>query len=211
LAMLIVSAQSLALIAVRLVMAEPSRAYFFLAWNLLLAWIPYILGLLLFANKQNFISYRTLLPIILLWLLFFPNAPYIVTDFFHFNQKPNVSVWFDLLMLISFAWSGLLLGLVSLRDVHVVITQKTNRTLGWLFAGTSILCGAVGVYMGRYLRWNTWDLFIDPIAFLNDLVTHFIYPTQDSRAWGLTVTFSLFLCASYLAFLLLMRHQPTDS
>lgn len=211
LALLIISGESLVLIAIRFFMAAPSRAYLFLVWNLFLAWIPYIIGLLLLINRRHFSSIFALLPIVLLWLLFFPNAPYIATDFFHFDQKPHIPVWFDLIMLFSFAWSGLLLGLISLRDVHFVITQKTNRMVGWFFVAMSIFFGAVGVYMGRYLRWNTWDVFIDPVALLNDLVTRFIYPTQDWRAWGVTAAFSLFLGASYIALLLFMKHQPADN
>lgn len=114
-------------------------------------------------------------------------------------------------MLFSFAWSGLLLGLVSLRDVHIVIAQKTNHFLGWLFVVMAILFGAMGVYMGRYLRWNSWDVFIDPIELLHDLTARFMYPSQDWRAWGLTVAFSFFLGAAYVTLLLLMKNQPRES
>lgn len=208
-ALLIISAESLVLITIRFFMATPSRAYIFLAWNLLLAWIPYLIGLWLLVYYRRLTSW-ILSPIVLLWLLFFPNAPYIATDFFHFEQKPHVPIWFDLIMLFSFAWSGLLLGLVSLRDVHIVIAQKTNQFFGWLFVVVAIFFGAVGVYMGRYLRWNTWDVFIDPAQLLNDLMLRFVYPSQDWRAWGVTLAFSLFLGTAYVTLLLLMKNHPAD-
>lgn len=211
LALLVISSASLILIGVRLFLAAPSRAYAFLVWNLFLAWIPYVIGLCLLIYHPRITSRWMLLVIVLLWILFFPNAPYIATDFFHFDQKPHIPVWFDLIMLFSFAWSGLLLGLLSLRDVQTVIAEKTNHFLGWLFVMLAILFGAVGVYMGRYLRWNSWDVFIDPIELVNDLVTRFMYPSQDWRVWGLTVAFSFFLGAAYATLLLLMKNQPNES
>lgn len=211
LALLVISSTSLILIAIRLFLAAPSRAYAFLVWNLFLAWIPYVIGLLLLSYHRHITSRWALSAIVLLWILFFPNAPYIATDFFHFDQKPHIPVWFDLIMLFSFAWSGLLLGLLSLRDVQTVIVQKTNHFIGWFFVVMAILFGAVGVYMGRYLRWNSWDVFIDPFELANDLVIRFMYPSQDWRAWGLTTAFSFFLGAAYATLLLLMRNQSDES
>lgn len=204
LALIVVSSASIVLIMIRCWFAAPSKAYTFLLWNLFLAWIPYLIGLGLFIYRQR-ISVWLMWILVLLWLLFFPNAPYIATDFFHFDQKPRIPVWFDLVMLFSFAWSGLLLGLISLRDVHMVVADKMGCVGGRLFALGAILFGALGVYMGRYLRWNSWDVFIDPLALLNDVLTRLVYPTQDWRAWGLTLVFSFFLGAAYTTLWLLMK------
>jgi uncharacterized membrane protein len=208
LALLLISGTSLVLIAIRFYFAMPSRAYVFLVWNLFLAWIPYLIGLLLLLYRQQIKAAWQLWIVVGGWLLFFPNAPYIATDFFHFGQKPYIPVWFDLIMLFSFAWSGLLLTLLSLRDVHTVIAQRYGCGWGRLFAAGAIGFGALGVYTGRYLRWNSWDVFIDPAELLSDVTHRLIYPSQDWRAWGLTLAFSFFLGSAYTT-LLLLTEDPS--
>ena len=98
----------------------------------------------------------------MLWLLFLPNAPYIVTDFVHLTARSTVPLWFDGVELSAFAWTGMLLGFVSLYLVHAVARHRFGGTAGWL--GVLAVLGLVsaGVYLGRVKRWNSWDLITQP-------------------------------------------------
>lgn len=180
--------------------------YAFLVWNLFLAAIPYGISTLLveFENLRK----RPLVfwSLIALWLLFLPNAPYIFTDLFHLSPKNGVPLWFDLLLLLSFAWNGIILGYLSLFDVQELVSQKLGKRFTWLsVVGILFLC-AFGVYLGRYLRWNSWDLFFNPFALLSDIADRFLNPFAHPQTWGLTLGYGTFLVLGYLTLNVLIRH-----
>jgi uncharacterized membrane protein len=142
-------------------------SYAFLLWNVFLALIPFGLSsVLVYANKLP-------TPLFWLttacWLLFFPNAPYVLTDLLHLRPF-MVPVWYDLLMLLSFAWTSLMIGFVSLSDMQSLISQRFNQLAGWLFVGVALVLGSFGIYLGRFLRWNSWDVLTEPRRLLNDIL-----------------------------------------
>lgn len=148
-------------------------SFFFLIWNLILAWLPFWFAL---AARR----YRAKLPFLIiwggLWLLFFPNAPYIITDLIHIYPRHGVPVWYDALMIFSFALTGLFLGIVSLAMMHALVVQRLGRKMGWLFVASVLVLSSFGVYIGRFLRWNSWDLFSNPFLLFQDLATHLFDP-----------------------------------
>ncbi len=96
------------------------------------------------------------------WLAMFPNAPYIITDFIHLYEIPPLTWWFDLGMILTFALSGLFLGIVSLRTMHDLVRPKLGAVIGWLFVAVASLLSGFGVYLGRFQRLNSWDLLTKP-------------------------------------------------
>ena len=173
-----------------------------LVWNLLLAWIPYLFSLAAAILHMRFPRgwWLLLLPAFF-WMLFFPNAPYIVTDFLHLHERQGVPIWFDIGMLATFAWTGVFLAIASLRTMQVLVKEYLGWIVSWLFAGYALFMGGLGIYLGRFERWNSWDLFLHPRAILVDIATRFIHPMSNLRFFGFTLLFAAFLLICYLTFI----------
>ena len=171
-----------------------------LAWNLLLAWVPYGVSLLadwLRARRPGQ-PWMLILPGAL-WLAFLPNAPYIVTDLMHLNQRADQWLyWYDVIMVVAFAWTGCVLGAISLGIAQGIVARHLGRLVGWLFVlVTAGLCG-FGIYVGRFLRWNSWDLLTNPLTLARDLADAFRHPLQHPHPWALCALFAAFVLVGYL-------------
>ncbi len=178
-----------------------SRSFRFLTWNLFLAWLPYLCSLWILSihRRQPRRWWLLLLPGAV-WLLFFPNAPYLVTDFIHVRTYLRVPVWYDIGMFIAFAWAGCFLAVVSLHVMHQIIRDYTGRLTSWLIiTGVMGLCG-LGVYVGRFLRWNSWDVFLYPTDVLGDIAHRLMHPLSHLQAYGVTLLFAAFLFVCYWTF-----------
>jgi uncharacterized membrane protein len=181
--------------------------FLFLNWNLFLAFIPWALSSMLIVYPQ--LQQKKLAVACLLgtWLLFFPNAPYILTDLFHLKLALGMPIWFDLLLILSFAWVGLLFGFMSLWDIEKILKRYlvTSRLKGLLryrlsiplFSSALLFIGSFGIYLGRYLRWNSWDIIAEPFALIYDIGDRFINPFEHPRTWGVTLFMGLFLNVVY--------------
>lgn len=189
------SAYAIAVLAFR--MAWTGKiTYIFLLWNLFLAWVPYGLSLLV-ANRKPRPAWL-LLPVLGTWLLFLPNAPYILTDLVHLKARHGVPFWYDLMLILSFAFSGLLLGWISLLNVQQQLQHWIRPAYSWvLVALTSLACG-FGIYLGRVLRYNSWDILSDPYALLQDVAAPLLHPRAHVGTIGTTLAFSGFLFLGYL-------------
>ncbi len=141
----------------------------------------------------------------MLWLLFLPNAPYIFTDFVHLSATSAAPLWFDGVMLSAFAWTGLLLGYVSLDLVHAVARHRFGGALSWAGVLCVLALVSVGVYLGRFKQWNSWDVLVRPGARLAELHTHLNDPSSLGRAIGATFGLTLLLALAYFVFYVLMR------
>ena len=188
-----------------------SFAYHNLAWNLFLAWIPYLCSL--WAALIDTILPRRWWLLILpgaLWLIFFPNAPYIVTDFLHLTDRPFVPLWYDIVMLATFAWTGCFLAIASLRTMQILVKQYVGWILSWLFAGVALTMGGLGIYLGRFSRWNSWDLFMQPEAILYEVAHRLLNPLSNLRFFGFTLLFTAFLLVMYLTFISVRKVKGPD-
>lgn len=189
-----------------------SVSYFFLIWNLFLAVIPVLLSLLLFRLYAS--PNRCLGPLFFLgsflWLLFFPNAPYIFTDFLHLKPRPHIPLWFDTVLLFSFAWNGITSGFLSLRVMHLLIERRANGMAGWLFVLVVCPLAAFGIFLGRFLRWNSWDVLHNPLPLLNDLLELLRQPVAWNEQTSIVLFVSPFLFLAYASVLGLgsMRAGP---
>lgn len=175
--------------------------YAFLVWNLFLALIPFGISSLTLIYHERVRSKLILFTVIFSWLLFFPNAPYIVTDFFHLKDRGNIPYWYDLGLLVSAAWNGLMLGFISLYDMQQVINKLLGKAYGWFFAMSSIVLGSFGIYLGRYQRFNSWEVLTNPLELFADIAGRFLNPFAHPRTMFVTLLFSAFLSVGYLTFL----------
>jgi uncharacterized membrane protein len=177
-----------------------------LAWNLFLAWIPLGLALLLYDRRVHRAGPATLAGIGLAWLLFFPNAPYIVTDFTHLaGDTGEKKFWFDGVLIATAATTGLLLGFVSLYLLQAMVRSRLGARCAWLFVFATLGLSSFGVYLGRVQRWNSWDVFVRPGSLAAELGHALVDPLAHPRPIGVSLLFTSFLAASYLVFYRLAR------
>ena len=187
--------------------------YGFLVWNLFLAWIPFMISYFTytFTLKRRWIY--VVIPIAaFLWLIFFPNAPYILTDFQHLaHRSGELPVWYDVMMLIWFAFTGLLLGMVSLFLMQEIIRLEFGRWAGWAFVAAVTGLSSAGVYMGRFLRWNSWDILRDPAGIALYSFERVQDPSLQSIVFiGLFAAFFLFLYVTLYTFGHLLLERPVN-
>ena len=186
------------LLALRMLVTE-SFFYGFLVWNLFLAIIPYTISSWLYQTHWIRKNSFPLLLFLGIWLLFLPNAPYLITDLMHLRHARSSLSWLDPFMLFAFALNGLLFGILSMQHVFQLIEHKCNRKIATrtLFC-IVFLCG-FGIYLGRFLRWNSWELFSDPMLLLKDCVYSMLHPAYRVRTWGITLGFGTFLWLLFLS------------
>lgn len=173
--------------------------YHFLIWNLFLAWIPFIISYFTYIVKLSRRQIYFVIPVAaFLWLIFFPNAPYILTDFQHLAkiQWQDLPVWYDVMMLLWFAFTGLLLGVVSLFLMQEIVRREFGHWVGWGFVAVVTGLTSVGVYVGRFLRLNSWDIFSDP----KNLALYTIQSAHNSGlgSIGFIILFSAFFLFLYI-------------
>jgi uncharacterized membrane protein len=197
LALVLASILSCMLVVVRTYYAG-TTAYVFFFWNLFLAWVPLAAALVFYglAARQGR-SWLLLLGAGVLWFLFFPNAPYIVTDIVHLRETAPVPYWYDLICVMAFAQTGLFLGYLSLYLMQEVVRAWLGRWAGWFFALAMLGLSAFGVYLGRYLRWNSWDALVRPLETLRD-AARVANPWNDVQPLAFSMTFFAFSLVCYL-------------
>src|SRR5512138_917342 len=186
------------LVAVRLIYWQ-SAGYSNLLWNLFLAWIPFVLAYLAYMMSwRRTLVYFTIPVFAFLWLIFFPNAPYILTDLQHLGQ-PSYSgapIWYDVVIFIWFSWTGMLLGIVSLSLMQEIIRRQMGRAAGWAFVVIVSGLTGVGLYLGRFVRLNSWDILRNPGEIASSLPDWFAEPSR--RSVGFILLYTLFFIFVYL-------------
>jgi uncharacterized membrane protein len=170
----------------------------FFLWNLFLAWVPVGAALVFYglAGRQSR-SWTLLFVAAIVWFLFFPNAPYIVTDLVHLRERRPVPYWYDIICVMTFAQTGLFLGYLSLYLVQEVIRAWLGRWAGWVAALGMLGLSAFGVYLGRFLRWNSWDALVDPMETLRG-AARVANPWNDVQPYAFSATFFAFSLVCYL-------------
>ncbi len=180
--------------------------YAFLFWNLFLAFIPWIIA--------NLLDYKSLkkrieIPLMLVWLFMFPNAPYLFTDLIHLGKKPFAPRWFDITLLLSYGTSGFAYGYFSLKTIEGKI-QKYFPKIKLLYIKAFIIyLSSYGIYLGRFLRWNSWDIITNFVPLIRDVFKTIKHPVQNAAAWGFTILFGTLL--NILFFILEAVSTGSDS
>lgn len=171
----------------------------FMAWNLVLAAIPAIAAgfFARAAEKRAHVAIHAMW--FALWLAFLPNAPYLLTDFQHLNHSPGIPRWYDIALFSACAGTGLLLGYTSLADVQAVISRRFSIRLGWVLAGAALFLSGFGIYLGRFLRWNSWDVLTKPVKITFDTARWLSNPQPLAEATGMTLIYGTTLLLGYIA------------
>lgn len=170
--------------------------FVFLVWNLFLAFLPFVFSWRLKLERPGLLNLGKLL----LCLLFLPNAPYILTDLFHLRTQTYDLIWFDTLLIANFAWCGLLFYFFSLRHLQKFMQPLFSKNF---IAGALILLSMLngfGIYIGRYLRFNSWDILTQPFALAREMAALILQPWVHPQAWGITVLYGIFLYLGYWQF-----------
>ena len=204
------SAICILLVAARIAYSDTIR-YTNLVWNLFLAWIPFVLAYLAYTlSWKKRLLYFVIPVTAFLWLIFFPNAPYILTDLQHLaKESTSAPLWYDVIVMVWFSWTGLLLGLVSLYLMHDIIQRTFGRMAGWTFVFIVSGLSSFGVYLGRFVRFNSWDLLNDPKEIVVTILGLAIDPSM--RLIAFTILFAVFYLFVYLtlySFAHLVREHP---
>lgn len=173
-----------------------STYYLFLVWNLFLAGVPFLITqtykLTLQWQKSKILALMTFA----VWLLFLPNSPYIITDLVHLHDSFSYMVWYDMFLVFVFALNGLILGLLSLMDMSTMIRERYGKTAASYTIFKACLLSGFGIYLGRFLRFNSWDVATKPKVLLLEI----LQSLREPKVWMITFAFGGFL---WILFLLL--------
>ena len=175
-----------------------------LTWNLFLAWFP--LGVVLVLRDLRTAGFKNpwLLGIVLIvWLVFLPNAPYIITDLYHVKEVDNHLLWFDTMTLFLFALTGLLIGLYSILIVHRMLRPLVGQWSTWALMLFSQVLSGFGIYLGRMGRWNSWDILAQPSSLIRAIALAY----QDHLSIKLTLAYGFVLIVLYVAFYWYVEHE----
>ncbi|MEP2936996.1 MAG: DUF1361 domain-containing protein [Gilvibacter sp.] len=195
--LLILTGLSLATVVAR-IFATEDILYLFLIWNLFLAALPYTFAKITARHaKPKNLGLRAML-LLGFWLLFLPNSFYIVTDLIHLKRSQSHLIYFDLLMIASFAITGLMYGYYSIQVISKTMASYWNKTtLSLATLAVYLLCG-FGIYLGRVLRWNSWDIITQPAQLFRDIAVIVLNPLSHLQSWGITIGFGVFLYTLHL-------------
>lgn len=187
---------SMLLLAARVVYSDTGR-YVFMIWNLFLAWIPFALALLImYASERKMAPWVRTLGFCV-WLGFLPNAFYILSDFIHLHPTGEVSMLSDVVLMASFVWNGFLLGFISVYLMQLELMKYFSRRSAHAVVATIFLACSFAIYLGRYLRWNTWDVVANPADVLIDVSDRIINPAAHLQTVSTTVLFFALLSTIY--------------
>ncbi|MGK2861675.1 MAG: DUF1361 domain-containing protein [Chitinophagaceae bacterium] len=185
------------LLGIRMVITS-DITYLFLTWNLFLAVVPYAITQWMTANPAILKNRIKLGGALFLWLLFIPNSFYILTDLFHLEEFDTAPKWFDLLLIFSFAWNGMVLGIISIRRVEMILKNITGRGFSLFIVLLVMWLNAFGIYIGRYLRFNSWDIFTQPFSLFRGMFEVLFHPLQNKLEWGMTIVYAIFMTVIYV-------------
>lgn len=187
------------LLEVARIIITGSLLFAFMPWNLFLAFVPYYISSQLekrpgwIENKWKFVV------VIAVWLLFLPNSFYIITDLFHLEFQEGSSRWFDLTLIFSFAWNGLLLGILSIRQIERIFRHCFQYKNEFLFLLPVMWLNAWGIYIGRFMRFNSWDILTNPFELFADIGYMLIHPFRNMYPWGMIMVFAIFMTIIYMS------------
>lgn len=189
-----------------------SIGYIFLIWNVFLAWLPLYFSLI-YTNlkfKYKFCGYL----IGLLWIIFYPNAPYILTDFIHLSRyrfygdivygeisSSNFAIWYNFFLISIFIIIGLVLSYVSLSVMHRHIREKYNTLIGWVFIVIISVLSGFAIYLGRFVRLNSWEIVTSPMKLIKIIINSF-----NIQALSFTALFGILTLFIYISFFFMNKY-----
>ena len=182
----------------------------YLLWNLFLAWIPLVFALL--ACEQIHLTAKRnwrFLGFAFGWFVFFPNAPYIFTDLVHISVMTSRHYWADLPTILSCALTGLLLWFVSLYLMHGLMARTFGAAQGWVFVAGMTALTSFGVYLGRFQRFNSWDVLTKPGEIFQGVSSWASAAMSYKPTLAFPLLFAAFLFIAYLMLYALTHLSPS--
>jgi uncharacterized membrane protein len=205
----IACAMCVGLVVARVAYSESAR-HLGLIWNLFLAWIPFMLAYFAHAVSWRKASLYLIIPFIaFLWLIFFPNAPYMLTDLQDLSREASdAPLWYDVIIVVWTSWTGTLLGVISLYLMQDIIIRSFGRSVGWIFVFVISILSSFGIYIGRFVRLNSWDILQDPAETAQEIMGIIIDPSMRLAAFTLLYAFFfLFIFLLLYSFSHMLREQ----
>jgi uncharacterized membrane protein len=209
-ALLLTSAFGVTMVAFRMSYSGTGE-YRNLLWNLVLAWVPFVIALVVYDRHRRGVSPRRLAAPALVWLLFLPNAPYLVTEYKFLAHVDGAPLWYDMTLLTTFAWVGLLLGFASLFLMHTVAERVFGAAASWCAALVVLALTGFGIYLGRFERWNSWDVVLDPVKIASGLGSGLADPLSHARTLAITIAMGVFLSLGYLVLYSFLRLAAAEA
>jgi uncharacterized membrane protein len=170
----------------------------YLAWNLFLAWVP--LGLMLWLEKvlrrKLWSSWQALL-ITIAFVTFLPNTFYLTTDIIHLQEVPRVDIVFDIVVFMSFVMNAFIIGLISVYMFHIELRKRLSVAKSWALLSMLLLLVSFAIYIGRDLRWNTWDILLNPASILFEVSDRLLAPAQHPELFSTTIGFFVLIMSTY--------------
>lgn len=196
--LLLASLVSMVLLSIRTAVSG-NLLFWFLPWNLFLAWLPllFALGLRINLAKNRWLSWQNL-GLSVLWLGFLPNSFYLMSDLIHLQSSGEVSILYDVAMIMSFVFNGMILGYMSTYLVHLQLLKRLKALQAHAVIGLVFLASGFAIYLGRYLRWNTWDVLVNPAGLLFDLTERIINPLIHIQTYTVTLVFFVVIASTYM-------------
>lgn len=196
--LLLTAAFSIVMVLIRVTMTG-SVLFLFLPWNLFLAWLPLLLSGKLMRSPSLIENKTKFVFLFITWLLFIPNSFYILTDLFHLKLRDESNRWFDLTLIFSFAWNGLLMGILSVRQMEKIFIHCFGWKNEWYFVLPVMWLNAFGIFIGRYLRYNSWDVISNPFQLLDDIGYMVTHPFRNFYPWAMICCFTVFMSILYFS------------
>ena len=199
------------LVVARIAYSDTSR-HTGLIWNLFLAWIPFMLAYFAHAVSWRRATLYLIIPITaFLWLIFFPNAPYMLTDLQDLSRRAvGAPLWYDVIIIVWFSWTGMLLGVISLYLMQDIILRTFGRAAGWIFVVVISALSSFGIYIGRFVRLNSWDILQNPAETAQQILGLVIDPSRRLAAFTILYTiFFLFVFLLLYSFSHMLREQSS--
>jgi uncharacterized membrane protein len=181
--------------------------YIFLPANLILAWIPLLIARSAYKEKSNW-KFLLMLGV---WMIFFPNSAYIITDLIHLKPRHNIPFLFDTTMVFTFAFTGFLTGLFSALLIYRRVKENLSTVKSKLLIIFIMFLSGYGVYIGRFLRWNSWDILLHPFAILTDTFVRIANPTQHPQTYAFSIYIGILLTLTFFAIESLLSSSETES
>lgn len=207
LALTFASAACAALVGARIAWTGNLR-YSFLVWNLFLAWLPLVFALLACElDRRGERGNWRFASLAVAWLVFFPNAPYIFTDVVHLTISFYRHFWVDLSLVLLCAFTGFLLGFVSLYQMQAMVARRFGRAAGWGFVAVVAALAAFGTYLGRFMRFNSWDVLARPMTLTKSIGAWVANPETHPHGLAFAVLFATFFFIAYVM-LYALTHLP---
>jgi uncharacterized membrane protein len=176
---------------------ETDKTFLFLLWNFFLAGLPLIFSSIMVQMSKSNFSRNIIVMTGIVWLLFLPNAPYMLTDYIHVMYGDRGYLLLDAFTLSWFAISAFIAAVISLNDISGLLMQRYHRYLVSLIVFTICLMCSFGIYLGRDLRFNSWDVIMRPRAIVTETVVRLSNPMADFYTWISATIIGLLLFLVY--------------